>query len=115
MSDIARLTVGLYANSAQFVSELNKSQKKAGTWSKQVSAAYSVAKVAGVASATATAAALTLVYNQQSQLIDQTAKFADRIGISTEALTAFHHASELTGVGEKKLNMALQAYDSPYR
>lgn len=108
MSDIAKLTVALYANSAQFVSELDKSNKKAKTWSSQVKGSFSVAAAATAAAATAAAGAIALIYNQQAAVIDQTAKFADRIGISTEALTQFRHASELTGVGAKNLDMSLQ-------
>lgn len=108
MSDIAKLTVALYANSAQFTSELKKSQKSAKTWSDSISKTVSVAAKATAGAATAAAGALLLVYNQQAAIIDQTAKFADRIGISTEALTQFRHASELTGVGTKNLDMSLQ-------
>ncbi|EPA0546270.1 hypothetical protein ACQZN4_001992 [Vibrio alginolyticus] len=108
MSDIAKLTVALYANSAQFVSELDRSNKKAKSWSSQVRGSFSVAAAATAAAATASAGALALVYNQQAAIIDQTAKFADRIGISTEALTQFRHAAELTGVGSKNLDMSLQ-------
>lgn len=108
MSDIAKLTVALYANSAQFTSELNKSQKKAKNWSDSISKTMSIAAKATAGASVAAAGSLALIYNQQAALIDQTAKFADRIGISTEALTQFRHASELTGVGSKNLDMSLQ-------
>ncbi len=108
MSDIAKLTVALYANSAQFTSELQKSQKKAKNWSDSISKTMSIAAKATAGAAVAAAGSLALVYNQQAAVIDQTAKFADRIGISTEALTQFRHASELTGVGAKNLDMSLQ-------
>ncbi|WP_028471286.1 hypothetical protein [Neptunomonas japonica] len=109
MSDIAKLTVALYANSAQFVSELQKSQRKSNEWKREVSAAYNTVKTAGAVAAAATVASLTLIYKQQSKLIDQTAKFADRIGISTESLSQFRYAAELTGVGQKSLDNSLQA------
>ncbi|MCV6612446.1 MAG: hypothetical protein OIF55_16920 [Amphritea sp.] len=108
MGDIAKLTVGLYANSAQFVSELQKTQRKSKSWSKAVVGHYNTAKVAGAAMGVAVTGALTLMYNYQAQVIDQTAKFADRIGISTEALTQFRHGAELTGVGARSMDMALQ-------
>jgi len=108
MSDIAKLTVALYANSAQFTSELQKSQKKAKNWSDSLSKTMSIAAKATAGASVAAAGSLALIYNQQAALIDQTAKFADRIGISTEALTQFRHASELTGVGSKSLDMSLQ-------
>lgn len=108
MSDIGKLTVGLYANSAQFVSELNKTQRKSKSWASSVSQSASLAaKTTGVA-AVAASGSLLLVYNRQAEIIDQTAKFADRIGISTEALTQLRYASELTGVGSKNLDMAMQ-------
>lgn len=108
MSDIGKLTVALYANSAQFVSELNKSQRKAKSWASSVGGAASLAaKTTGVA-AVAAAGSLMLVYKRQAEIIDQTAKFADRIGMSTEALTQLRYASELTGVGSKNLDMAMQ-------
>ena len=108
MTDIARLTVALYANSAQFVSELQKTNKKAADWKKQMASAFSSVAAIGAAAAAGAAASLTLIYKEQSALIDQTAKFADRIGISTEALSQLRYASELTGVGTKSLDMSLQ-------
>lgn len=108
MADIAKLTVALYANSAQFVSELEKSKKKSKDWSSYVSNSFATAAKATAGAATATVAALGLIYKQQSSLIDQTAKFADRIGITTEALTQYRYASELTGVGQQKFDTAMQ-------
>lgn len=108
MSDIAKLTVALYANSAQFVSELDKSQKKAQTWSSKVSSGFNVAAKTVAAASVAAAGSLMVLYNQQSEWIDQTAKHADTLGITTEALTQFRHAAELTGVGSKNLDTSLQ-------
>ncbi|MBS9903248.1 hypothetical protein [Vibrio alginolyticus] len=108
MSDIAKLTVALYANSAQFTSELKESRNTAKNWSDSISKTMSIAAKATAGASVAAAGSLALVYNQQAELIDQTAKFADRIGISTEALSQFRHAAELTGVGSKNLDMSLQ-------
>lgn len=100
MSDIAKLTVALYANSAQFVSELDKSNKKAQSWSSKVKGSFSVAAAATAAAATAAAGAIALIYNQQAALIDQTAKMADSLGMTTEAYTQLRHAANLTGAAE---------------
>ncbi|MCJ8337572.1 MAG: hypothetical protein MJK10_03795 [Pseudomonadales bacterium] len=108
MSDIAKLTVALYANSAQFSSELRKSQQKAGQWKKKVSGAFKAASVAAATSAVALTTALTAIYVRQASLIDQTAKFADRIGVSTEALSQLRYSAELTGLGASQLDMAMQ-------
>ncbi|HCG9047903.1 TPA: hypothetical protein NJ686_004584 [Vibrio parahaemolyticus] len=108
MSEIAKLTVALYANSTQFTSELNKSQKTAKTWSDSVSKTLSIATKATAAAAVTAAGSLAVLYKQQAAWIDQTAKHADTLGISTEALTQFRHAAELTGVGSKNLDTSLQ-------
>lgn len=108
MSDIAKLTVALYANSAQFTSELQKSKKTAKSWSDSVSKTLSIASRATAAAAAVTAGSLAALYKQQAAWIDQTAKHADTLGISTEALTQFRHAAELTGVGSKNLDTSLQ-------
>lgn len=100
MTDIARLTVALYANSAQFVAELQRSQKKAQTWSSQVSSAFKISATATAVAATASVAALTAVYAQQSQLIDQTAKMSDSLGMTTESFTQLRYAANLTGASE---------------
>lgn len=108
MADIAKLTVALYANSAQFVSEMERSKRYSKNWSDKIGKISKAAGAAMAASMTASAVAITAVYREQAALIDQTAKFADRIGITTKALTELHYASELTGVGQQKLNMSLQ-------
>ncbi|WP_025740856.1 hypothetical protein [Salinivibrio socompensis] len=108
MADIAKLTVALYANSAQFVSEMDRSKRYSKNWSDKIGKLSKAAGAAMAASMAASALAITAVYKEQAALIDQTAKFADRIGITTKALTELHYASELTGVGQQKLNMSLQ-------
>ncbi|MBA5907931.1 hypothetical protein [Vibrio parahaemolyticus] len=100
MSDIAKLTVALYANSAQFVSELEKSQKKAKTWSDKVGSTFNVAAKATAAAAAATAGAMAAMYAQQSQIIDQTAKAADALGMTTEAYSQLAYAADLTGASQ---------------
>ncbi|KFA99593.1 hypothetical protein [Vibrio sp. ER1A] len=45
---------------------------------------------------------------QQATLIDQTAKQADKLGVTTQALTEFRYAAELTGVGANNLDTSLQ-------
>ncbi|ELX4139965.1 hypothetical protein V6450_004476 [Vibrio vulnificus] len=100
MSDIAKLTVALYANSAQFVSELEKSQKKAKTWSDKVGGTFNAAAKATAAAAAATAGAMAAMYAQQSQIIDQTAKAADSLGMTTEAYSQLAYAADLTGASQ---------------
>ena len=49
---------------------------------------------------------LGMVYRQQASVIDQSAKFADQIGVTTEALSELQYMAELNGVNG--LEMALQ-------
>lgn len=108
MSDIAKLTVALYANSAQFSSELRRSQQKANSWKVDVSKGFKVVSTAGAAAAVALTTALSVIYKEQAGLIDQTAKFADKIGVSTESLSQLRYAADLTGVGANNLDMSMQ-------
>jgi len=108
MADIARLTVALHANSAQFVSELNRSRQQMQVWRTNANKSFKIVAAAGAAAAAGLTGALTAIYSEQSSLIDQTAKFADRIGISTEALSQLRYSAELTGVGASDMDMALQ-------
>ena len=46
----------------------------------------------------------------QLQAIDNLAKTADKLGVTTEALAGFRHAAELTGVSTQTADMALQRF-----
>jgi len=62
----------------------------------------------GAAAAGAAAAGTALLIKQQLDLIDNTAKTSDKLGIATEKLTAMRVQAELTGVGAGTMDMALQ-------
>ena len=57
-------------------------------------------------SAAAVVGGLGMMYREQASLIDQSAKFADRLGLTTEALSEMQYAAQLNGV--TGLEMALQ-------
>ncbi|WP_257282110.1 hypothetical protein [Endozoicomonas sp. ISHI1] len=108
MTTLATLTVDLLAESAQFRSELKKANKSAEDWSKKVRASAATAAKSMVAVGAAAATGLAVMYKNTAESIDQQTKFADKIGISTEALAGLQYAGELTGVSTEKLNMGLQ-------
>ncbi|WP_062570621.1 hypothetical protein [Pseudoalteromonas arabiensis] len=58
--------------------------------------------------ATVSIAAYAAIYKKQAEFIDQQAKTADRLGISTEALIGLQHAANQTGASTESLNMGLQ-------
>lgn len=53
-------------------------------------------------------AATTAMVTKQLAVADATAKTADKLGLTTEALGGLRHAAELTGVAQSKLDIALQ-------
>ncbi|MTI13119.1 phage tail tape measure C-terminal domain-containing protein [Sansalvadorimonas verongulae] len=108
MTTLATLTVDLLADSAKFRNELKKANKSSKSWAEKVRKSANVAGKALAGAAVTAAAGLTAIYVSQSNSIDQQAKFADKIGISTEALSGLRHAAELTGVSNQKLDMGLQ-------
>lgn len=62
----------------------------------------------GAVAGGAAAAGAALLVKQQLDLIDNTAKTSDKLGIATEKLTAMRVQAELTGVGANTLDMGLQ-------
>src|SRR5690606_15888857 len=87
------------------LSNLNKQTKQ-----NQISFAELAKKTALFAAAlggTALATA-TVMVKKQLELIDSTAKTADKLGIATEKLTAMRIQAELTGVSTNTLDMGLQ-------
>lgn len=68
-----------------------------------------VAKL-GVAFGTLGVAAGAAIIRSQMQTIDALGKTADKIGVATEALSAMHHAANLTGVATSTMNMGLQRF-----
>ncbi len=108
MNTIAKLTVDLLAETSKFRSDLEKANKDTKSWSAGVKASAGAAATAMVAMGTAAATALVGVYTVTAQNIDEQAKFADRIGITTDALAALQYAGELTGVTSDRMADSLQ-------
>lgn len=108
MATIATLTIDLVGKSAKLTSELKKANKNTNSWAaktrKAVGASAKVMAGFGVAGA----AAFTAIYKKNAEFIDQQAKTADRLGITTEALTGLQHAANLTGASNEELTKSLQ-------
>lgn len=60
------------------------------------------------AAATASAAGAIAMAKSTASAYDSVGKFAGRIGVSTEALSAYHHVAELSGITQQTLNMGFQ-------
>lgn len=108
MSVIRNLSVTLTANISKFrkrMKEAGKSLKTFGAAIKSIS--INIAKF-GAAIAAVAAVGMAAWIRQSFKAIDVAAKFADRIGISVEALTGLEHAAEISGVTVRNLRLGLQ-------
>ena len=111
--ELAKLVVTLEAQNAQYLKKFDQSQKKVARFEKQnrkhlQRVSLDFKKILGGVAVAGFGAALTSVINKSREAIDQQAKFADRIGISTEALGGLTHAANLTGVSQQNLQLGLQ-------
>ena len=108
MATIATLTIDLIGKSAKLTAELRKANKNTQSWAdktrKVVNSSAKVMAGFGVAGV----AAFTAIYTKNAQFIDQQAKTADRLGLTTQALSGLHHAAEQTGASTEALNRGLQ-------
>jgi uncharacterized membrane protein len=112
-TDLAKLVVKLEAQNSQYLKKLDVSEKKVKRFRKQnkkalqgVSADFK--KILGGVAIGGLALGLKRLVSETSKNIDQQAKFAQRIGISTEALGGLEHAADLTGVSQQNLQLGLQ-------
>lgn len=125
--DIAKLTIAVESKEAQRakqnLDQLGESSKRVETGTDKLSRAArsldgtmgalrrsisQVTRVMGPLVAAFAAYKLVRWGTQTAELIDQQAKFADRLGISQEALGGLEHAAGLTGVQVSQLHMGLQ-------
>jgi hypothetical protein len=62
----------------------------------------------GLATAAASLGASAALIKMRMTAVDNLAKTADKLGVTTEALAGLQHAAELSGVSTETMNMALQ-------
>lgn len=113
---VGNIIVDLQARTAKFEEGLTRAEKRIRSLQNQVykkkkaidSTSETMDRYARRILAGVTVAAIVQVVRRQAELIDQTQKFADRLGIATGKLIALRHAAELTGVSSNTLDMALQ-------
>ena len=108
MATAGSITWDLIANSSKFVSELEKANKAGKNWGDKMGKAAKGVATTFAAAGAAAAVSLTALYTVTASNIDEQAKFADKIGISTDALGGLHHAADLTGVSTQNMNLGLQ-------
>jgi hypothetical protein len=90
---------------ARAFSSLNKNISSSSM--KMLKMSAGIAKAGAAAGAAAAVAGIALTKASMKSL-DQLAKTADKIGVTTEALRSLQHAGEITGVSTEVMNKALQ-------
>lgn len=105
---IASLVVDLAANSASFNAELKKSKGEANRWAENVKRTAKAGAAAFAAASGVAATALTVLTKRRMADIDAMTKYADKIGINTQALAGLRHQAELNGVAQNQLDNGLQ-------
>jgi len=108
MASIATLTIDLIGKSAKLTAELKKANKSTKSWSDKTRQMVGTTTKFMAGFGTAGVAAFTAIYAKNAAFIDQQAKTADRLGITTEALSGLQHAAQQTGASTESLNMGLQ-------
>lgn len=114
MATIGNISVSLTAKTAQFQTGLNRAKKMTRKFGQSLrSLGKRILKV-GVAMAAVAAAAIVYYTKKAMTAIDATAKLADRLGITTEALIGLQHAAKISGAdsaavagGLEKMSKAL--------
>lgn len=108
MTDLAKLVVRLEAQTAQYMSELEKANKRLTRFDKEASVSASrIAK--GVAAAVVAAAAgFAAMTKSAIDSADQLGKMAQSTGISTEALSQLEYAAQLSDVSLDQLSTNLR-------
>ena len=107
MAIIGTLAVSLTARAEQFVSGLSKAKDAVDKFVGAVPGLNLLfSKTSAIVGALAGGTFVALA-RSQAQAIDSTAKLADRIGTTTEALVGLQHAGDLAGGGAESINDAL--------
>ena len=111
-STVNELVVEISADVDDLKKGFDEADKKVNSTTSSMNSSVERSKkvIAGfaVAAAAAMVAVGTSMVKESLAAIDAQAKFADRIGISIQALAGLQMAAELTGVANSQLNLGLQ-------
>ena len=110
MATIANLAVNLTARTALFEKKMRASRRAISNFTAGIAGlAKSMSRWAAVGISVAIAGT-TLLIRKQMQHIDTIAKLSDRLGVSTEFLSAFGHAAKITGTSQEAFNKSIEMF-----
>ena len=98
---IEKFVAEMSADDAKFKRTLARSSKDAADWGRNVRRGLSTGIVVGAGAALV---GLTALVKKTSETIDQQAKFADVVGLTTEEFAGYQVAAKITGVEMGQLN-----------
>ncbi len=105
---ISNLAVKLSANIAGFMTGFAKAGRQLKSFGSDVAGTASrIAGITAAITAAATGGGLLLLLKSQAEAIDSSAKFADRVGMSTESLVGLQHAASLADVSTEQLEAGI--------
>lgn len=109
MANIATLSVSVVAKTGAFLSGTEKVIKRVNRMERQFKSMIgTTGRLAGAFVALAGVGGMGALLKTSIATVDSLAKTADKLGITTQALTSLRHAAELSGVASNTLDMALQ-------
>jgi hypothetical protein len=107
MAALGKLVVTMSANITEFQSAMSKA---AYTADSKMKAVANAAKVAGAVIGTALVAGAAGLANEMRKMInsmDELGKAAQKVGMTTESLSSFRYAAELSGISAESLSQSL--------
>lgn len=105
---LAKLLVKLGADSTEFQNNMEKASKKTQSFESRARKSMGNVAKAAAAMGAAAAAATAVIVEKNLESIDNLAKTADKLGITTQALAGLRHAAEITGVSQENFDKGLQ-------
>src|SRR3990172_6077973 len=111
MATIANLAVSVTARIGSFEKGLNKAIKMTKRFSRDLIHHISTITKYPAAIVSAGIVIGSYLVKQQFEAIDKTGKLADLLGLTTEQLTGYQHAADLSGVSQEQLNKALTKFE----
>ena len=107
MAVVANLAVAVTAKTDKFRQGMRRSSSIVQRFGGQVRRVGMWLGALGAAAIAAAVGGMAILTKREMAAIDATAKLADRIGITTQALVGLQHAAEITGAGTEVLNKGL--------
>ncbi len=109
MSDLGTLSMVLTAKTGLFTAGMAKANAALGAFTKATAVARGAAfKFMAVIGPVIGVGGFALMTRNALNSIDATAKLADRLGTTTEAITGLGHAADLAGVSSESFNAAME-------